>query len=92
MKYFFGIAAGIVMSTWWLAGIHAGFWGVIIATFVLWVLNFTAKPILMVFSLPLTPFTFGVSWWIMNSTLLYIVSGITPGFYIESFWSAMWGH
>ncbi|AQW21847.1 hypothetical protein PL11_007915 [Lentilactobacillus curieae] len=61
-----------------------------LAAFVLAFLNFLIKPLLTLFSLPITILTFGLFSLVINGIILELTSKIVgPGFEFSSFWVAM---
>lgn len=63
----------------------------IIVVFLLSLFNLILKPLLVLFTLPFIIFTLGFGLWIINALLLLLVSELVPGFYVDSFLSALWG-
>lgn len=65
--------------------------GLLVATFLLGILNTFIRPVLMLLSLPLMIFTLGLFTLIINACLLYFVGSVLRTFHVDSFWSAFWG-
>lgn len=65
--------------------------GAVTAAFVLGIINYTLKPILIICTLPLNLITFGFFSWVVNGISLYVVALFTPGFSINSFLDAFIG-
>ena len=63
----------------------------ILVVFILSLFNLILKPLLVLFTLPFIIFTLGFGLWIINALLLLLVSELVPGFYVDSFLSALWG-
>ena len=63
----------------------------ILVVFLLSLFNLILKPLLVLFTLPFIIFTLGFGLWIINALLLLLVSELVPGFYVDSFLSALWG-
>jgi len=63
----------------------------IVAMVLLSIFNVFLKPLLMFFSLPFIVLTFGLGILIINACLFLLVAALVNGFYVESFWSALWG-
>ena len=63
----------------------------ILVVFLLSLFNLILKPLLVLFTLPFIIFTLGFGLWIINALLLLFVSELVPGFYVNSFLSALWG-
>ncbi|MFO7815464.1 MAG: phage holin family protein [Halanaerobiales bacterium] len=68
-------------------GIFAGFF----AALILGVVNIVVKPIFIILTLPLTILTMGLFLLIINGLMLWLASGIVPGFLITGFWTAVFG-
>ena len=56
---------------------------------VLGLLNFFVKPLLVVFTLPVTIFTLGLFLLIINAFIVMLCDHFIDGFRINSFWTAM---
>jgi len=61
----------------------------IIASFVLGLLNAFVKPFLVLITLPLTLFTFGLFTLVINGVILFLMAALVSGVEIESFWRAV---
>lgn len=92
MKWWQSILVNSVMFLA-LAGFFSGFIidsvvTAIFAAVLFGALNALIKPILVLFSLPLTFLTLGFFYFIINGFILYLTSALIPGFVITSFWLA----
>ena len=56
---------------------------------VLGLLNFFVKPILVLFTLPVTIFTLGLFLLVINAIMILLCDSLIDGFRISSFWTAM---
>jgi len=56
---------------------------------VLGLLNFFVKPILVLFTLPVTIFTLGLFLLVINAIMILLCDYFIEGFSISSFWTAM---
>ena len=84
-------AAALVASNI-VTGIHYDdAMSLVVATFVLGVLNTFLRPLLMILSLPLMILTLGLFTLIINALLLNFVGYLVRGFHVDSFWAAFWG-
>jgi putative membrane protein len=83
----------VLIATYLVPGIHYQNWpDLLVATFVLGILNTFVRPLLMFFSLPLLIFTLGLFTLIINALLLYFVGFLLkPKFMVDSFSAAFWG-
>ncbi|MCF7885091.1 MAG: phage holin family protein [Candidatus Marinimicrobia bacterium] len=70
-----------------VSGIGAG----LFAAAILGIVNVILKPILIIFTIPITLFTFGIFLFIINGLMLWITSEIVPGFWISSLGAAVIG-
>lgn len=62
----------------------------IIVAIVLGLLNIFVKPILVLFTLPVTIFTLGIFLLVINAFMILLCTKIVGGFSVESFWTALW--
>lgn len=56
---------------------------------VLGLLNFFVKPILVLFTLPVTIFTLGLFLLVINAVMILLCDHFVDGFNVSSFWTAM---
>jgi putative membrane protein len=70
-----------------ITGIVAGFF----AAAILGLVNVVLKPILIIFTIPITLFTFGLFLLVINGLMLWITSEIVPGFWISGLGPAVLG-
>jgi putative membrane protein len=63
----------------------------LVAAFVLGVVNTFIRPLLVLFTLPLTLVTFGIFLLVINGLLLWLVSAIVRGFHVNGFLGALIG-
>ena len=62
--------------------------GILVAA-VLGLLNLIVRPILVLFTLPVTIVTFGLFLLVINAFIVLMVSGLIGGFYVAGFWWAL---
>jgi putative membrane protein len=73
-----------------IPGFHlANIWAGVVAAIVIGIVNTLIKPILQFVTLPITILTLGVSAFLINVFLLYLVSKFVLGFEIVSFTTAI---
>jgi putative membrane protein len=70
---------------------HGSFIGLLFAGLLLGMFNLVLKPILLILTLPLLVFTFGLFYFVVNGLILYLLSLFIPGLYIEGFLAAILG-
>lgn len=56
---------------------------------VLGLMNIFVKPVLVLFTLPVTVFTFGLFLLVINALIIMICSSLVGGFYVDGFWWAL---
>lgn len=62
-----------------------------IASLILGIVNAVIKPIIYLFTLPITVFTMGFFILVVNGSMLYLTSNLVEGFEVHGFWSAIFG-
>jgi len=65
------------------------FWTAIILAIVLAVLNAIVKPLLILFTLPITLFTFGLFLFVINALIILLAEKLVDGFHVDGFWWAL---
>ena len=61
------------------------------AAFLLGVVNAVIRPLFVLLTLPITVFTLGIFLLVINGLLLWLVSGIVPGFHVNGFFGGVAG-
>ncbi|HEV8269876.1 MAG TPA: phage holin family protein [Chitinophagaceae bacterium] len=73
-----------------LGGVHvADFWTAIAFAIVLALINMFIRPLLILFTLPVTIVTLGLFLFVINALVVLLASRIVHGFTIDSFWWAL---
>ncbi len=73
-------------------GIHVdGFGAALIAAFFLGLVNTLIRPLLLLFTLPVTVLTLGLFIFVINGTLFWLVGSVLRGFIVDSFWHGVLG-
>ena len=65
------------------------FWTAIVVAIVLAVLNAIVKPLLILFTLPITLFTFGLFLFVINALIILLAEKLVSGFMVDGFWWAL---
>ncbi|CCQ61584.1 Membrane protein of unknown function [Crocosphaera watsonii WH 0402] len=85
-------ALSLLITAYLIPGITInGFTVAAIATLVMGLINAIVKPILLLFTLPLTILTLGLFLFVVNAISFSLVSYFTPGFTVNSFLDALFG-
>ena len=61
----------------------------IIVAIVLGLLRVTVKPLLILFTLPVTVLTLGIFLFVINATIVLLASNLIAGFSVSGFWVAL---
>ncbi len=61
----------------------------ILVAVVLSILNFLVKPILVIFTLPITILTLGLFLLVINAIIIQLAAKLIDGFYVSGFWWAV---
>ena len=73
-----------------LNGIHVSdFWTALVFAIVLALLNMFIKPLLILFTLPVTFITLGLFLFVINALIILLASKFVDGFSIDNFWWAL---
>ena len=80
----------VMLISHFMPGVHVdGFGTAIIVAIVLALLNLFIKPLLVLFTLPVTIITFGLFLLVINAIVILLCDEIVGGFDISSFWIAL---
>ena len=85
------VTAGLVLLIAnFMPGVHvAGFTTALIVAMVLGLLNIFIKPIIVIFTFPVTILTLGLFLLVINAIIILLCANIVGGFAIDSFWTAV---
>jgi len=79
------VAAGLV------SGVHfASTITLLWAAVLLGIVNAVVRPLVILFTLPLTVFTLGLFLWVVNAAMLGLVATLVEGFSLDGFFPALW--
>lgn len=81
----------VLLAAYLLPGVHVEHYGyALLVALVLAVVNFIVKPILILFTIPITVMTLGLFLLVINALMILLVDYfITPGFLVDGFWWAL---
>lgn len=93
MKFLVKLVIGslaVIFTSFLLPGVNIddAFTAVLVA-FVISLLNAFVKPILVLLTIPVTVFTFGIFLLVINALMIMLAARIVPGFSVSGFWSAL---
>ena len=93
MKLIFQIiisAFAVIITSYLLPGIHvSNFITACLVAIVLAVLNNLVKPLLIILTIPITFFTFGLFLLVINAFITILAGNMVPGFRVDGFWWAL---
>jgi putative membrane protein len=73
-----------------LSGVHIqSFVTALVLAIVLGLLNIFVKPILVILTLPITIFTFGLFLFVINALIILLAARFVNGFRVDGFWWAL---
>jgi len=61
---------------------------IIVAGFILWLVNTTIRPLLTLITIPINLLTLGLFSLVINTWMVMLVGKLIEGFYIQGFWAA----
>lgn len=83
-------AVAVIIVSYLLGGVEVeNFLSAVIVAFVLAILNYIVKPILIVLTIPITIVTLGLFLLVINAIIILIASNLVDGFYVDGFWWAL---
>lgn len=89
-------AIAVVAAVWLVPGIEliggdSAWIDIVIFALILSLINISIKPILQILSLPITVFTLGIFYLIVNTALLYLAAWLANGLFGIGFWISGFG-
>lgn len=83
-------ALAVIIVSYLLPGVYVdGFLVALVLALVLSLLNFIVKPILIIFTIPLTVLTLGLFLLVINALIILLADALVPGFVVDGFWWAL---
>ena len=85
-------AGGLLLISYFIDGIHVdSAYIAIISALILGILNILIKPIIQLFTLPITILTLGLFAFVINALFFWFVASFVQGFSVDSFGAAFVG-
>jgi len=83
-------ALAVLIIAQFLTGVTVdSYTSAIIVAIVLGLLRVTVKPLLILFTLPVTVLTLGIFLFVINATIVLLASNLIAGFSVSGFWVAL---
>jgi putative membrane protein len=80
----------VLLTAYLLPGVHVEHYGhALLVALVLAIANVLLKPLLVIFTIPLTIATLGLFLLVINAIIIIIVDSLVPGFRVDGFWWAL---
>lgn len=80
----------VLLTSFLLPGVHVQHYGyALLVALALSVANIIVKPVLVVFTIPITIFTLGLFLLVINAIIILLVDYLVPGFNVDGFWWAL---
>lgn len=80
----------VVLISYVMKGVNVvSVWDAITVAIVLGLLNLFVKPVLIIFTLPVTIVTLGLFLLVINALLILLCDNLVDGFSVNSFWTAL---
>lgn len=80
----------VLLTAYLLPGVHVQHYGyALLAAVVLALANVFVKPLLIVFTIPLTVVSLGLFLLVINALIILLVDYLVPGFRVDGFWWAL---
>lgn len=80
----------VLLTAYLLPGVDVNHYGyALLVAFVISLANLIVKPILIIFTIPITILTLGLFLLVINALIILLVDYLTPGFEVDGFWWAL---
>lgn len=80
----------VLLSAYLLPGVHVkDYWAALLVALLISIVNVIVKPILIVFTIPITVFTLGLFLLVINALMILLVDGLVDDFQVDNFWWAL---
>ena len=83
-------AIAVIVGAYLIPGIEVnGFFTAIFVALIMAFINAIIRPVLILFTIPITIFTFGLFLLVINAAMVKLAGSLVPGFSVEGFWAAL---
>jgi|SRR5688572_24746210 len=80
----------VLLTAYLLPGVHVEHYGyALLAALLISLANVVVKPILILFTIPITIITLGLFLLVINALIILLVESVVPGFEVDGFWWAL---
>lgn len=87
---FFLSGVAVMLTAYLLPGVDVhDYWAALLVAALISIANVVVKPILVIFTIPITILTLGLFLLVINALLILLVDSLVDGFYVDGFWWAL---
>jgi putative membrane protein len=80
----------VMLTSYLLPGVRVEHYGyALLVAALLSIVNVVVKPVLIIFTIPITIFTLGLFLLVINALMILLVSWLVPAFQVDGFWWAL---
>jgi putative membrane protein len=80
----------VMLTAYLLPGVHVqDYWAALLVAFLISLSNMLVKPILIIFTIPITILTFGLFLLVINALMILMVDYFVDTFSVDGFWWAL---
>ena len=80
----------VMLTAYLLPGAHVqDYWAALLVAVLISISNVIVKPILIIFTIPITIITLGLFLLVINAVIILMVDSFVDGFYVDGFWWAL---
>jgi putative membrane protein len=80
----------VMLTAYLLPGVRVtDYWAALVVAILISVVNMLIKPILVLFTIPITVLTLGLFLLVINALMILLVDSFVENFYVEGFWWAL---
>ena len=80
----------VMLTAYLLPGAHVeDYWAALLVAVLISVSNVIVKPVLVIFTIPITILTLGLFLLVINAVIILMVDYFVDGFYVDGFWWAL---
>jgi len=80
----------VLLTAYLLPGVHVEHYGyALLVTALIVLANIFVRPLLIIFTIPITIVTMGLFLLVINALIILLVDALTPGFDVDGFWWAL---
>jgi len=80
----------VMLTAYLLPGVHVeDYWAALLVAILVSISNVLVKPVLIILTIPITIFTFGLFLLVINALIILMVDYFVDGFLVDGFWWAL---